>query len=178
MPRKSNLTDRQWDKLHKRLLAGEKAAQLAREFGVSKSAISARFSKRMENVKATASLIAAADEALEKLNLQEQVNAFSLADELRSISKHLAGAGRNGAMTAHRLAGLARFQAEKVDEIDPSKSSEALQNIAILTKLSNESAQTGLGLLAANKEFVKEQNAPKQMDKSEFLRELAECLPD
>jgi hypothetical protein len=97
MARPSKLTDAQWEKIGKRLLAGESASSLAREFGVSKASVSARFSERVKNVKDAANQIVAAEAALSKLNVSEQLAARSLADDLKAISEHLAGAARFGA---------------------------------------------------------------------------------
>lgn len=154
MGRPSKLTDAQWEKIGKRLIAGESAASLAREFKVSKASISVRFSKRIETVKSVANQIVATEEAMSLLNVSEQMAARSLADDLKSISSHLAGAGKYGAMTAHRLSGIAHGQVEKVDDAEPEKSMEALQRIGILTKMANASSEIGLNLLKANKDSM------------------------
>jgi hypothetical protein len=156
MARPSKLTDRQWEAIGKRLLAGESTSGLAREYGVSKGAISQRFSKRTETIKATAGLLVRTDEAMGKLNVSEQLAARSLADTLRSISEHLGQAANYGAMTAHRLSGIANAQVEKIDDQDPlnGDSIETLKGISALTRLANDSAEIGIGLLKANKETV------------------------
>lgn len=169
MARPSKLTDAQWEQIGKRLLANESAASLAREFGVSKASISTRFSKRVENVKSVANQIVATESALAKLNVSEQIAARSLADELKAISTHLAGAARLGAMTAHRLAGIAQNKVLEVDDAAPldEKSRTALSDIAVLTKMANGSAEIGLNLLKANKEAIDAMNkddAPEDMN--------------
>ena len=98
MARPSKLTDQQWERIGKRLLAGESTSGLAREFGISKGLISQRFSKRTETVKAAASLLVRTDEAMNRLNVSEQLAARSLADTLKSISMHLGSAANYGAM--------------------------------------------------------------------------------
>ena len=156
MGRPSKLNAAQWKEIHARLLAGEKAAALGREFGVSKTAISIRFSGRTETVKAVANQLVAAETALRKLPVTEQVAALNLADELRSISVHLAGAARYGAATAHRLAGIANGKVEEIDDAKPldTESLESLKGVAVLTEMANKAAHVGLNLLAANKETV------------------------
>jgi hypothetical protein len=160
MGRPSKLTDKQWDEVKKRLAGGEKAADLAREYGVSKTAISTRVSKRIETVKSVANQIVSAEEALKSLPVSEQLLTLSLADDLRAISRHLAGAGKFGAATAHRLSGIANAKVQEIDDAAPldEKSLEALKGVAVLTKLANEAAQIPIGLLQANKETVKELN--------------------
>lgn len=168
MGRPSKLTDVQWEKIEKRLLAGDSNADLSREFGVSKASISTRFSKRIETVKTVANQIVETETALSKLNVSEQIAARSLADELKSISIHLAGAARLGAITAHRLSGIAQAKAQEVDDAKPmdDQSRTALQDISALTKMANGAAEIGLNLLRANKETVDDINraeVPKDM---------------
>jgi hypothetical protein len=166
MGRKSKLTDGQWEEIGRRIVAGEKPAALAREFKVSPSTISERFSKTVENVKAVANQIVATDQALKSLSIPEQISAVSLAQDLISISGHLAGAAKFGSATAHRLAGIAHGKVQEIDDAAPlnAESVEALKGVAALTKLANDSASIALNLLAANKETVKELNLPKPED--------------
>jgi len=156
MARPSKLTDAQWEKIGKRILAGESAASLAREYGVSKTAISLRVSKRVDAVKDAANQLVAADAAMAKLNVSEQITARSLADDLKAISMHLAGAARYGASTAHRLAGIANAKAAEVDDAAPldDESREALKDVAVLGKMANEASEIGLNLLKANKDSI------------------------
>lgn len=160
MARPSKLTDAQWEKIGKRLLAGESASSLAREFGISKAAVSGRFSERVKNVKEAANQIVAAESALSKLNVSEQLAARSLADDLKAISEHLAGAARFGAATAHRLSGIANARSEMIpdagDLSDEAKS--ALTAVSVLTKMANEASEIGVNLLKANKDTIEELN--------------------
>ena len=165
MSRPSKLTDQQWEKIGKRLLAGESTSELAREFGVSKGLISQRFSKRVETVKAAASLLLKTDEAMNNLNVSEQLAARSLADQLRSISMHLGHAANYGAMTSHKLSGIANAKAQLLDEsvdVDSDDGLAKLRGIAALTKLSNDSAQIGMDLLKANREAVESISQPEK----------------
>lgn len=156
MGRPSKLTDRQWEAIGKRLLAGEKASALAKEFGVSPATLSQRFSKSTEKVKTVANQIVATEQALEDLTVSEQVTAISMARKLRATMEHLVGAAEYGASTSHKLLGLANMQAIKIDEVDPLKSIEVLKGIGALTKLANDSAVIPTAFLSANKEAVKQ----------------------
>lgn len=160
MARPSKLTDAQWESIGKRLLAGESAASLAREFEISKASISARFSERLKNVKSVANQIVATESAMAMLNVSEQLAARSLADDLKSISEHLAGAARFGAMTAHRLSGIAQSKVHEIDDAAPlnEESRNALGDIAALTKMANGASEIGLNLLRANKETIDDMN--------------------
>lgn len=154
MARPSKLTDAQWELIGKRLLSGESAAKLSREFGVSKAAISVRFSKRNETIKSVANQIVETERALSFLNVSEQIAARSLADDLKAISEHLAGAARFGAATSHRLAGIAHNKVAEIDDAKPlnEESLASLKGIAVLTRMANDASEIGLNLLRANKD--------------------------
>lgn len=160
MARPSKLTDAKWEQIGKRLLQGESAASLAREFKVSKANISMRFSERSNTVKATASLIVQTERAMELLNVSEQIAARSLADDLKAISNHLAGAAKFGAATAHRLAGIANAQIDKMDDTDPAseESIAVLKGVAAITRTANEASEIGVNLLKANKDQIDDLN--------------------
>ena len=160
MGRPSKLTEHQWQEVHYRLLKGEKAADLAREFGVSKTRISERFSGRVETVKSVANQILSAETALKALPVTEQLATISLLDDLRAIQHHMAGAGKYSAATSHRVAAIANAKVLEIDDAAPldGESMDALKVIAALTELSNKAAHIPLTLIAANKETVKELN--------------------
>lgn len=161
MARKSSLTDKQWSDIECRLLAGEKAASLAKEFSIDRAQISRKFSQQHTKIKHVANQIYEADVALKNLPVAQQNKALSLVDELKAISTHLAGAAKYGAITAHRLSGIASQQIDKLDDTDPTgaESMETLRGIAALTEVANKSAQTGLNLLSANKDAAKSANS-------------------
>ena len=152
MGRKSKLTEKQWNTISERLLAGEKSGKLAEEYGVSRSTIVERFSDSHGKVKEVANQILAAEANFNALDISDKIAVTSLADKLRSISTHLAHAGNYGAMTAHRLSSLANTEVQKIADVDPLQSLEAVKGVAILTKLANDSAEIGLNLLKANKD--------------------------
>jgi hypothetical protein len=70
---------------------------------------------------------------------------------MRSISANLACAAENGSKTAKTLSSIASKQAEMVDPLNPMESQESLQAISALTKISNDAAQLGMGLININK---------------------------
>lgn len=160
MGRPSKLTDAQWETVGKRLLAGDSVASLAREFGVSKAAVSNRFSKRNETIKTVAKQIVETERSLSFLNVSEQMAARSLADDLKAVSEHLAGAARFGSATAHRLAGIAHSKVSEIDDaaVLTGESVETLRGIAVLTKMANEASEIGVNLLRANKDEIERLN--------------------
>lgn len=158
MGRKSKLTAAQWAEVDRRALEGESQRALAREFGLSSSALTQRYAKlgKLESVQKVAAKIVDAERSLAALPIAAQQTAHNLATKLRSISDNLASAAMYGAATAHRLSALANAEVAKVDDAQPlnPESLEAMKGVAALTKLANDSGSIALNLLAANKEAV------------------------
>ena len=159
MARPSKLTPAQWSEVERRLLAGESARALGREFDVSEAAIRKRFgahqslSAQSAQVRTVAEKLAEANTALAALPVAQRGVAVDLSEKLRNVSSSLASAAELGAKTAHRLAALANSEVQKIDDakVLQPESLDAMRGVSALTKLSNEAAATGLNLLAANK---------------------------
>jgi ABC-type transporter Mla subunit MlaD len=179
MGRKSNLTEKQWVEIERRLIDGDSGRSIAKDFGVSEAAIRKRFGSHVKKVKDVANQIVATDKAFKALPIGAQISARTLADRLMSISEHLAGAAEYGAATAHRLSGIAHNKVSEIDDATPlnAESLESLKGIAVLTKMANASAEIGVNLLSANKEAIKEMNKP-EADSAQLLKEIASLLPD
>lgn len=152
MGRPSKLSPQQWSEVERRLAAGEKAADLAKEFGVNASQITRRVTQVSQSIRNVAEQVAQAQTALAELPVAQQYAAISLAEKLRNISASLASAAELGARTAHRLQALANTEVGKVDDVNPLSSVENLKGVSALTKLANDSASIALNLLAANKD--------------------------
>ena len=180
MGRPSKLTPAQWDEVKRRLLSGETAETLGKEFGLSGTAIRKRFgsnqsvSLQSSKVREVAQKLADAQAALEVLPVPHRAVAIDLAEKLRSISGSLASAAELGAKTAHRLQALANSQVAKVDDAEPMASIGELRDVGVLTKLANESASIALNLLSANKETVQKLNAqPDEEERPALLPRLS-----
>jgi len=148
------------------MAAGETTRSLAREFKISESTIRERLSAQVEKIKSVANQILTTEAALKSLPISAQITAHNLADQLRSISGHLAGAANFGAATAHRLAGIAHGKVSEIDDAAPlsEESMQSLKGIAVLTRTANEASEIALNLLKANKEAVDDINrAPSTM---------------
>lgn len=160
MGRPSKLSPAQWVEVERRLLAGETARALGKEFGISEAGIRKKFganqtiSAQSSQVRTAAEKIADANNALEALPIAQRGVAIGLAEKLRNISSSLASAAELGARTAHRLQALANTEVAKVDDAEPLASADSLKGVMVLTKLANDSASIALNLLAANKETV------------------------
>ena len=175
MGRPSKLTEKQWAEVERRLLAGEKPAALAKEYGINRAAMTRKFSQHVKTIKHVANQIFETDVALKSLPVARQLAAISLADELKAISGHLASAGKYGAMTAHRLSAIAHSQSDKIDDVDPMANSEVLTGIHGLTKMANSASEIAINLLRANKEFVDGMNGGAEfagMTDAEIIAEI------
>ena len=164
MGRPSKLTEKQWGELERRLLAGESGRSLSREFKVSEAAIRKRLGSQTKQIKQVANQIFVAEQALGALPVGARISARTMADELKAISMHLAGAGKYGAMTAHRMSAIAHSQTDQIDDANPMGSAEVITCIAGLTRVANSSSEIAINLLRANKEFVDGLNSGSESD--------------
>lgn len=149
MGRKSKLSDAQWGEFERRLLSGEKQADLCREYGVSKQVASARFSGRKNTINDVANQIVTANRNLMNLDQSGQSLAIDLARSLMTISENMAHAAISGSYTAMRLNQIAANQIDKIDEDNPLNSEEHIRSIAMLTKTGNEASLISRELLNA-----------------------------
>jgi hypothetical protein len=161
MARQSKLTEKQWHEVARRLLAGEKGRVLAREFGVSETAIRKRLGSQTTEIKTVSHQLFVAEVAFKALPTGSQIAARNFVDDLHAMNMHMAAAGKYNSATSHRLAGLAHSQIEKVDDADPLGSYDILQGVAALLKLSNDAATIPLGLIKSNQEQMRDAQEDK-----------------
>ena len=155
MGRPSKLSDRQWDRVGARLAGGETTTALAKEYGVSKAAVSKRLSERTKQVQAAAGLLVQTETAMQKLTVSEQVTAQSLANGLMAISASLIHAAVSGAATAQHLSGIAHKAALQILEVPTDEDAmQALKGVAALTRTANEASGIGIDLLKANRDAL------------------------
>lgn len=175
MGRPSKLTEAKWDELQRRLLVGEKASALAKEYGVSKSAISKRTTQPVEKVKAVVNQMLKAESAMRALPVSQRNQAVDLLDELRHLSLSAAAVARLGMQNAHRMAGIAQGVAQRVDDADPAlKSALELKTLEWLGEIIRTHAAPGMQLLASNKEAFRPEG--DQNDGASFI--VRGGLPD
>lgn len=152
--RPSKLTDHQLETIKARIAKGEKPSDLAREFGVSRSTLSERVSEQVGKIKTVAHDLVKAETALKSLTPSDQVAAIDFASRLRSISENLQSAGEIGSRTAHRLTAMARNQLDRVNDLEPLESQEAVRSVAVLTRMATEAGEIGMTLLKTNKDAM------------------------
>ncbi len=151
MARKSKLSEKQWADVERRMLEGEPVRALAREYEVSETAIRARKSLVVSEIKDVANQLVAVQQRVRSMPISSQQTVQTLAQKLMSLSDSLLGAALHGAATAHRLNAIANGIVQQVDDAEPLKSMDALKAVAVIGKIANDSAAIGLNLVAANK---------------------------
>ena len=152
MGRRSKLTEKQWDEISRRALAGEKVRQLAREYFISEASIREKISAQTKRIKTLAEQKVRVEQEIRALPVSSQTQVSILAEEMMAISTNLAAAGKFGSIIAKHSLGLAAKSMAKVDQNDPMESAEILQGVAGLTRIANEASAIGTNLLRVNKE--------------------------
>lgn len=179
MGRPQALTDRERQEVHDRILAGEKPADLAREFKVSLPTINRHSTQKVAREKRVAHQLVSAEIALRELPPDEQMNTLAMADELRMTISHMATAGKLGAAMSNRLAGMAHGivaqvkMTEKGDQLGPG-AVERLKEASGLIRLANDAAQIPMAMLTGHKEAARraiENPIPKDTTKVADLTE-------
>lgn len=171
---RKKLTELDWRAIESRVnLGAESYRTIAKDYGITEGAIRKRFPNRNRDIKEVATNLANAEMALERLPLRSQTAARTLADDLKEITSHLCGAAKYGAMTAHRLNGIAQSQVELIDDSSPFGDMTTLQSIAVLNKMSNVAGDLGVRILAANKDLSK----PSE-NTSDLLAMVIDRLPN
>lgn len=186
MGRPSKLTQAQWDDLHRRLLSGETARALGRDFGVSETAIRKKFganqkvSLQSSQVRTVAEKLAESSAALEALPIAQRQVAIDLSSKLRNISNSIANAAELSAATSHRFASLANTEATKIDDANvfSNESVSAIKGVAVLQKMANDASVVPLNLLNANKGAADRANDddPSSLSATERTARLAQIM--
>jgi hypothetical protein len=154
--RPSKLTESQWARIGESLMQGATTRELGKKFKISPSAITNRFSKRTQNTKAIAKQLYEAEVAVQTQPYVDQLVIRNMVNQMISISNDLASTAQHNSRTSSRLAYIANKEVEKIDAENPFENMETFRNVAAVTELSNRAAQTGLALLSANKDAMRE----------------------
>lgn len=109
----------------------------------------------LSSPKSVAAELLAVQQRYEALASYQKAEVRTFFHELQSISEHLAVAAKHGAMIASNLNLIAYERLIAMADEDRTDKEE-LATIARLVSVSNEAAKTGLALLHANREAVRE----------------------
>lgn len=180
MGRTSKLTDEQWKTLGARLLAGEKAAALSREYGVSNASISERFSERNRKVRIAAEKIVDAERTVIALPIPEQKAARSLATSLISISENVSSAAEYGSATSRHLARVAMKAALKITDVPTDDESlTELKGVAYMQRVANDAGALANTLLAITKDALKDATQEQRPQAQRVTVDVVDAsLPD
>ena len=175
MGRPSKLTPDQWQTIERRLAAGERAAALAREFGVNRSAVSQQVAQRARTIRAMAHKVAeaqagmaAAQTELAKLPLADQYAALSLAEQLRGISADVAAAAAAGAKTGRRLR---CWPVRAAAQLQAGADADDLKAVHALARTGNEAMAPALALLATHRSEAPEPEPQTIVIRRSYLRD-------
>jgi transposase-like protein len=155
--REKALNDSEYMEAMRRVLGGESIRKVAASFGVGQSSLLRRgVTADCNAVKAIAGELVEVEQKFAALPVPLQVSARLLANELQSISEHLAGAAKYGAQTAHRLSYIANAQVDSLDAgASLEENSTSLRSVMAFTESANKAAEIGLKILASNKDTLK-----------------------
>lgn len=172
----SKLTPDEWFTIQQRVIAGDAVAAIAGDYNISREAIYDRCitgrqnQRRNDQTRLLASQIAKTETNFAALPLTEQVMVRTLADHLKNISNHLAGAATFGARNAHKLSSMAADCIDRLDSRDdPVLNAALMTNAMHATAGANEASKIGLNLLAANKDYLKENPDANVIDMTPHL---------
>ncbi|MES2586991.1 MAG: helix-turn-helix domain-containing protein [Pseudomonadota bacterium] len=156
MGRPSKLSDKQWQEIKDRLVDGESGRALAKEFGVTETAIRRRLSSQVEKIKTVAIQLHTAEKDFNSLPVSSQVSAQSMLIKLREIGENLISAAANGAITANKLSlramSLSSFIGDGLDSCDDEQR-QAMRDVMALGMGVNTHADLGLKLMTVSKSY-------------------------
>lgn len=150
MARKSSLTDAQKQEILKRHVQGETPYAIGKAMSIPESTIRRNIGASA-TIKSAANQILAAEKEISSLSIPAQIVAFDVIAGLRQISNNMVRAAMIGSGNAVRLHSMAEQQLDKATEDPENPDLEAVKVAAGLTRAANDSAQTGLALMNANK---------------------------
>lgn len=119
MGRPSKLTDKQWDEVIRRHLAGESINKLSAEFEVSRAAMSERISGRANKIKTVAAQMVASERALRDLPVSDRVHVVTVRDRLSVLEDIYLQVADTAARNSMHMHNLAAEQKQFMDDADP-----------------------------------------------------------
>lgn len=152
MSRTSKLSEKQWLEIERRLEAGESVRALAREFKISPSAISARFSEQQKKIKKVTNQIVEANQALKSLPLSAQISVHNRTQRLMAIQAATDDAAIAGSNIS-KIVSEAAHRRVKAATDDELIDAEYLKSLMAAGMVSNTHAKIGLDVMSiASKE--------------------------
>lgn len=144
--RKSKLTDAKWLEVARRRLSGETTRDLAEEYGVSASQVSAQTKIRAETIKTLSNQIFEAQIALKKLPVAAQKEVNQHVANLLVMANELGAAGLAGAKTSRRIHEAVHKRVSMLDD-GQLLSEDELKTVAQASTASNLSGKLAADML-------------------------------
>lgn len=169
MGRKSKLTPAQWADISRRLLEGESASELGREYGITESTIRGHFERKGQKtteVREVANMVVAAkhatneaQKALEALPAEAQIAANGLAAKMMSIAIKVANGAESGAAVYEHFQAVAAVEARKVraGNLSTEEAITAMRNVSALARVGNEANAGATAFMNAQRDAIKRQ---------------------
>jgi transposase-like protein len=148
MGRKSTLTQAQLDEIVRRHLDGESIRDLAKEFGISYSALRERISAQTKKIKDVADQIVSTKRAVNSLPLAAQITAQTLAEKRILMQDLSADVALNGLRVAKRHGDiLVKRMDEKIDdELMNDESLAQAAKIGTIINIHNKPANDAMAI--------------------------------
>lgn len=160
MARPSKLTEKQWDEVIRRHLAGESISKLAAEFSIARSAMSEKISDRSNRIKTVANQMVTAERAMKELPVTDRVHVETVRSRLSILEDVYLQTADIAARNSRYMHNLAGEQKQYVDDAQPlaSKSSRGAVDAFIkLTNAGNAAMVIPSTLLKASQERLKDE---------------------
>jgi len=166
MGRPSKLTTEQWEELGNRLLGGETAYSLSKEYGVSNASISERFSERNRNIRTIAESVIETNRVVASLPKQEQAAVNRLITETEAIGANAVSAVLSASEAAKLLNAGALAQLRGIILTRPltDDDREAMKDAAGMLKMGNEAMAPVNSMMNLTKDRV-----ARQLDAAEVV---------
>ena len=180
MPRKSKLTENQWAEILQRNIVGEEGIrELAREYGVSDTAIRKRISFQRDQIKATAFQIIETEGKFKSLPVGSQIVCANFVNELRAMSGNMLSAAVDSSITSKKLAKMARIYSGRLKENpQPEEVPEQILNLRAVEEMQNIAIKANtipLNLLMVSKDNAARLfSIPSDPDELQDLKNLTD----
>lgn len=155
MGRKSKLTEKQWDEVIRRNLAGESISKLAAEFEVSRSAMTEKISARVSGIKDVANQMVTAERAFRSVPAADRPHVITVRDRLSVLEDIYLQTAEVAARNSMHMHNLAAEQKQFMDDADPlghPASKAAVKAFTSLTAAGNLAMVVPSTLLKASQE--------------------------
>jgi len=155
MGRPSKLSDKQWDEVIRRHLAGESINKLSAEFQVSRAAMSEKISARVAAVKDVANQMVSSERAFKAIPVSDRVHVISVRDRLSVLEDIYLQTADIAARNSMHMHNLASEQKQFIDDANPFKderSKDAVRAFRAMTQAGNDAMVIPSTLLKASQD--------------------------